>query len=45
MALVAAGCSSVAGKAVTHKAKMATPGVDAKGEDALKGARRIGGDK
>jgi len=43
--LGASACSSVGGKAAKRKVKMATPGVDAKGEKATKRAKDIGNEK
>jgi hypothetical protein len=36
LAISVIGCSSIGTKAATRKVKMATPGVDAKGEKATK---------
>ena len=35
------GCTSPAGKVAKRKVKMATPGVDAKGENTIKAAQKV----
>jgi ABC-type glycerol-3-phosphate transport system substrate-binding protein len=39
--MAACGCTSPAGKVAKRKVKMATPGVDAKGENAVKAVQKV----
>jgi len=42
LAISATACSNLGAKAAKRKVKTATPGLDARGEDAIKRAQRVG---